>query len=62
MSNNTSSKGIAGVIAASSLGTLIEWYDFYIFGRLLLLQQSFSHQETQQQPCFPRLLLLPQGL
>jgi MFS family permease len=27
-------KGLAGVIAASSLGTLIEWYDFYIFGSL----------------------------
>ena len=34
MSNETSKKGIAGVIAASSLGTLIEWYDFYIFGSL----------------------------
>jgi MFS family permease len=27
-------KGLTGVIAASSLGTLIEWYDFYIFGSL----------------------------
>jgi MFS family permease len=27
-------KGLAGVIAASSVGTLIEWYDFYIFGSL----------------------------
>ena len=26
--------GIWGVIAASSAGTLIEWYDFYIFGSL----------------------------
>jgi hypothetical protein len=24
--------GIAFVIGASSVGTLIEWYDFYIFG------------------------------
>lgn len=32
--NQTTNKGIAGVIAASSLGTLIEWYDFYIFGSL----------------------------
>ncbi len=30
--NNTS--GIASVIFSSSLGTLIEWYDFYIFGSL----------------------------
>src|ERR1700704_4948313 len=27
-------KGIRKVILASSLGTLIEWYDFYIFGSL----------------------------
>src|SRR6478735_1288118 len=27
-------KGLAGIIAASSVGTLIEWYDFYIFGSL----------------------------
>ena len=29
-----SSKGIWSVITASSVGTLIEWYDFYIFGSL----------------------------
>ncbi len=28
---------LAGVIAASSLGTLIEWYDFYIFGSLAVI-------------------------
>lgn len=35
-SNNEqlSTKGIATIIGASSLGTLIEWYDFYIFGML----------------------------
>lgn len=27
-------KGIWRVITASSVGTLIEWYDFYIFGSL----------------------------
>ncbi len=31
---STSSKGIGKVIFSSSLGTLIEWYDFYIFGML----------------------------
>ncbi len=30
----SSEKGIWKVIGASSLGTLIEWYDFYIFGSL----------------------------
>ncbi|MBL7774048.1 MAG: MHS family MFS transporter [Chitinophagaceae bacterium] len=32
--HNISTKGIATIIGASSLGTLIEWYDFYIFGML----------------------------
>lgn len=34
MSKKTKVKGIWKVIAASSVGTLIEWYDFYIFGSL----------------------------
>jgi len=33
-STSKSSKGIWSVITASSVGTLIEWYDFYIFGSL----------------------------
>ena len=32
--NQISPRGIRTVIAASSVGTLIEWYDFYIFGML----------------------------
>ncbi len=31
---DVSTKGIGKVIFSSSLGTLIEWYDFYIFGML----------------------------
>jgi len=31
------SKGIWKVISASSMGTLIEWYDFYIFGSLAVV-------------------------
>ncbi|HEX2898135.1 MAG TPA: MFS transporter, partial [Bacteroidia bacterium] len=37
MANSASSgatRGIWAVIWASSVGTLIEWYDFYIFGSL----------------------------
>ena len=30
----TPAKGIWKIITASSVGTLIEWYDFYIFGSL----------------------------
>ena len=40
---NTDTQSITQVIAASSLGTLIEWYDFYIFGSLAVIigQQLF---------------------
>ena len=35
-------KGIWKVITASSVGTLIEWYDFYIFGSLsIIIAQKF---------------------
>ena len=34
MSNQVDNKTLWSVIWASSLGTLIEWYDFYIFGTL----------------------------
>lgn len=37
MSEQVSTKGIWKVITASSLGTLIEWYDFYIFGSLAVV-------------------------
>jgi len=41
-------KGLAGVIAASSLGTLIEWYDFYIFGSLaVIISTKFFPQGNQ---------------
>ena len=32
--NNLSTRALSTVIASSSVGTLIEWYDFYIFGSL----------------------------
>jgi MFS family permease len=39
---NPSTKGIWKVISASSVGTLIEWYDFYIFGSLsTILSKKF---------------------
>lgn len=34
MNQTTPKKKLWGVIGASSVGTLIEWYDFYIFGSL----------------------------
>ncbi len=45
MSRNTqpgNSKNLWSVITASSVGTLIEWYDFYIFGSLaVILSEQF---------------------
>jgi MFS family permease len=39
---NSSKQGIWKVITASSVGTLIEWYDFYIFGSLsTIIAQKF---------------------
>lgn len=37
MENTTEKQSIIKVIGASSLGTLIEWYDFYIFGSLAVI-------------------------
>src|SRR5580658_6977218 len=34
MAGPSSTAGIWKVISASSVGTMIEWYDFYIFGSL----------------------------
>lgn len=40
-------KGIWKVISASSVGTLIEWYDFYIFGSLAgVISTKFFPQEN----------------
>ncbi|TND08595.1 MAG: major facilitator superfamily protein [Bacteroidetes bacterium] len=36
-SSTTGTNSIRRVISASSVGTLIEWYDFYIFGSLAIL-------------------------
>ncbi|MBC7607400.1 MAG: MHS family MFS transporter [Burkholderiales bacterium] len=35
--HKNSTKGIWKVISASSMGTMIEWYDFYIFGSLAVV-------------------------
>ena len=44
--SNPPEKGLWKVIGASSLGTLIEWYDFYIFGSLatVLASQFFPKE------------------
>ncbi len=46
MTKQASAKGIWKVITASSVGTLIEWYDFYIFGSLAtIISKQFFPQE-----------------
>src|SRR5215831_12848097 len=42
----SSTRGITKVIAASSVGTLIEWYDFYIFGSLATVIASQFFPKT----------------
>jgi len=44
--NQTSPQGIRKVILASSAGTLIEWYDFYIFGSLATVIASQFFPKT----------------
>src|SRR5687767_9031730 len=46
MTQVSSSKTIWQVIAASSVGTLIEWYDFYIFGSLATVIASQFFPKT----------------
>jgi MFS family permease len=41
-----SERRIWGVIAASSAGTVIEWYDFYIFGSLSAILSGVFYPET----------------
>ena len=47
----TNTRSLIGVIGASSVGTLIEWYDFYIFGSLATVLATKFFPEGNQ----PRL-------
>src|SRR6478736_840853 len=42
----TDSKTLWSVITASSVGTLIEWYDFYIFGSLATILSEHFFPKT----------------
>jgi MFS family permease len=44
----TSERKIWGIIAASSAGTVIEWYDFYIFGSLAAVLSAVFYPEANQ--------------
>jgi MFS family permease len=45
-SNPSPERGIWKIISASSVGTLIEWYDFYIFGSLATVIASQFFPKT----------------
>lgn len=46
-SESVESKGLIKVIAASSVGTLIEWYDFYIYGAMsVIIARQFFPQDN----------------
>ena len=46
-SSNPPAKGLVSIITASSVGTLIEWYDFYIFGSLAtIISTQFFPKEN----------------
>ncbi len=58
--NNT--KGIWKVIGASSVGTLIEWYDFYIFGSLAsIISEKFFPAGNPTAAFLPTLATFPAG-
>ena len=46
--NNNQTSSITSVIASSSVGTLIEWYDFYIFGSLAIEISNKFFPSTNQ--------------
>tara|TARA_R110001599_G_scaffold159052_2_gene346218 strand:- start:33592 stop:33798 length:207 start_codon:yes stop_codon:yes gene_type:complete len=50
------------VIFASSLGTVFEWYDFYLYGALaaIIAKQFFAGTDPNT-ALFSPCLLLPQG-
>ncbi len=60
MSNNT--KGIWKVIGASSVGTLIEWYDFYIFGSLAtIISKQFFPEDAGTSALLSTLAIFAAG-
>lgn len=50
--SSQSTKGLTAIIAASSVGTLIEWYDFYIFGSLATIISTQFFPQTNPTAAF----------
>ncbi len=62
MNEISETKGIGKVIAASSVGTLIEWYDFYIFGMLAtIISKHFFPEEAGASALLSTLAIFAAG-
>ena len=57
-----SEKGMGFIIGASSVGTLIEWYDFYIFGMLAtILSKQFFPEDSGTSALLSTLAIFAAG-
>lgn len=63
MSNNIKAeKGMGFIIGASSVGTLIEWYDFYIFGMLAtIISKQFFPEDSGTSALLSTLAIFAAG-
>lgn len=63
MSNkDNSAKGMGFIIGASSVGTLIEWYDFYIFGMLAtIISKQFFPEDSGTSALLSTLAIFAAG-
>ncbi len=59
---NNPKKGMAFIIGASSVGTLIEWYDFYIFGMLAtIISKQFFPEDSGTSALLSTLAIFAAG-
>jgi len=62
MNNNNTEKGMGFIIGASSVGTLIEWYDFYIFGMLAtIISKQFFPEDSGTSALLSTLAIFAAG-
>ncbi len=60
--SKTEEKGMGFIIGASSVGTLIEWYDFYIFGMLAtIISKQFFPEDSGTSALLSTLAIFAAG-
>lgn len=60
--NQNQEKGMGFIIGASSVGTLIEWYDFYIFGMLAtIISKQFFPEDSGTSALLSTLAIFAAG-